>query len=128
MKSFVLPVLAVLSIAGCADQAHKVDEVAPAAAAAQPVVVASPLLGQWNGPEGTYLLIAGNSGKYALTIRNLDGPRTFEGTGVGDTIVFTRDGKQHAVRASDGATTGMKWLAEKKRCVTIETGEGYCRD
>jgi hypothetical protein len=128
MKLLLLPVLGLLAAAGCADKAHKMDEAPPAVAAAQPVMVASPLLGQWNGPEGTYLLIAGNSGKYALTIRNLDGPRTFEGTGVGDTIVFTRDGKQQTVRASDGAATGMKWLADKKNCVTIDTGEGYCRD
>jgi hypothetical protein len=100
------------------------------APAAQPQAVqgATRLLGQWNGPEGSYIQIGGANGKYAITIRNLDGPRTFQGSGAGDTVSFARDGKQHTIRPSDGAATGMKWLADKKNCVTIEPGEGYCRD
>ncbi len=85
-------------------------------------------LGQWNGPEGTFLALAGSGGQYEVTIRNLDGPRTFAGTASGDRIEFQRDGVKESVRATNGAETGMKWLAEKKNCLTVRAGEGYCRD
>lgn len=111
---------------GCDESATQAG--ASDAAAPQTVYAANKLMGQWNGPEGTFLLLAGANGKYAITIKNLDGPRTFQGTGTGDTIEFERDGKVQTIRASDGAATGMKWLGDKKDCVVIEPGEGYCRD
>jgi hypothetical protein len=49
-------------------------------------------LGHWNGPEGTSLLLAGGKGKYEVTIRNLDGPATFQGRAVGGAIEFEREG------------------------------------
>jgi hypothetical protein len=124
---FVLTIIATLAtLAACSNQ-H------PAAIAddksAPPMVNATDkLVGQWNGPEGSYLLLAGVSGKYAITIRNLDGSRTFQGRGGNIAIHFSRDGKDQAIRATDGAGTGMKWLAEKKNCIVIVPGEGYCRD
>jgi hypothetical protein len=125
MKTFLVSFFLLLVVlAACADKTTNPD-----ASQTPPVVYgATKLLGQWNGPEGTYLLIAGTSGKYALTIKNLDGARTFQATGLGDAITFERDGKLHTVRATDGAATGMKWLSDKKNCVTVEVGEGYCRD
>ncbi|SHG47674.1 hypothetical protein [Massilia sp. CF038] len=119
-------VVGAAALAACSPKAAKVET--PVAVTPQAVQGAVKLLGQWNGPEGTYLQIAGADGKYAVTIKNLDGPRTFQGSGTGDTITFERDGKPHTIRPSDGAATGMKWLADKKNCVTIEAGEGYCRD
>ncbi|MES2318904.1 MAG: hypothetical protein V4631_15595 [Pseudomonadota bacterium] len=86
------------------------------------------LVGQWNGPEGTFLQLAGVSGKYAITIRNLDRARTFQARGSDDAILFERDGKEETIRRTDGAGTGMKWLREKKNCIVIQPGEGYCRD
>ena len=85
-------------------------------------------LGQWNGPEGTFLRLEADGGKYTVTIQNLDGPRTFEGVSSGNTIRFERDGIQESIHASNGAETGMKWLSEKSNCLTVRTGEGYCRD
>lgn len=85
------------------------------------------LVGQWNGPEGTYLKIAGVGGKYAITIRNLDGARTFDGQGAGDAIQFQRDDRPELIRTTDGAGTGMKWLRQKKDCIVVHPGEGYCR-
>lgn len=85
-------------------------------------------LGQWNGPEGTFLRIDGGKGRYTVTVQDLDGPRTFQGTGVGAEIHFDRDGQQQSIRATDGEATGMKWLREKSNCLTIRSGEGYCRD
>jgi hypothetical protein len=33
-----------------------------------------------------------------------------------------------ALHRTDGARTGMKWLADKRDCLTVAFGEGYCRD
>jgi hypothetical protein len=85
-------------------------------------------LGQWNGPEGTFLKLEGAKGEYQVTIQNLDGPRTFSGRAADDEIQFERDGVKEAIRATNGVETGMKWLAGKTDCLTIKAGEGYCRD
>ncbi len=85
-------------------------------------------LGQWNGPEGTFIRLEGGQGRYEITIQNLDGPRTFQGSAVGAQIEFERDGTQEIIRATSGAETGMKWLGDKLDCLTIRPGEGYCRD
>lgn len=85
-------------------------------------------LGRWIGPEGTYLLLEGGDGRYDVTIANLDGPRVFPGTAAGGRIAFERDGIAETIHATNGADTGMKWLADKTNCLTVRTGEGYCRD
>ncbi len=100
-----------------------------AAACTEPAApAADQWLGKWTGPEGTFLELAGGDGKYQVTIQNLDGPRTFPGKAAGDQLEFKRDGVRESVRASNGAETGMKWLGEKKDCLTVKAGEGYCRD
>ena len=105
----VLPLL----LAGCSDRAE---------------VATDKWLGQWNGPEGTFLRLTGGQGKYEITIQNLDGPRSFKGSAVGDQIQFERDGVKEFIRATNGAETGMKWLSDKSDCLTVRSGEGYCRD
>jgi hypothetical protein len=85
-------------------------------------------LGRWNGPEATFLLLESGNGDYRVTVQNLDGPRVFTGVAVGEQIRFERDGATEFIRATDGAATGMKWLADKRNCLTIRLGEGYCRD
>ncbi len=115
-----------LLVAGCGKRAQ-----APGPALTNPANVvdaSAPLLGRWKGPEGTFLLLEGEGGKYVVTIQNLDGPRTFDGKGAGNAITFVRDGKNMAIRPTNGAGTGMKWLAGRKDCVVIDTGEGFCRD
>jgi hypothetical protein len=85
-------------------------------------------LGQWDGPEGTFLRLSdGDDGRYEVTVRNLDGPRTFAGTAAGDGITFERDGVVERLGATDGPGTGMKWLAEKSECLVVRAGEGWCR-
>jgi hypothetical protein len=84
-------------------------------------------LGRWTGPEGTYLDIGGGGGRYELTIADLDGPRRFEGAAEGASIVFERAGVRETLRSTDGAGTGMKWLAEKLNCLVVAAGEGFCR-
>lgn len=85
-------------------------------------------LGQWNGPEGTFLRLAGGQGTYDITIQNLDGPRNFKGITAGRQIEFERDGRKESIQATGGAGTGMKWLVDKSNCLRVRLGEGYCRD
>lgn len=85
-------------------------------------------LGQWNGPEGTFLRLDKESVTYKVTIQNLDGPRSFAGTPANGTVQFERDGVQESIHAGNGADTGMKWLSDKSNCLVVRSGEGYCRD
>lgn len=123
-----------LSLVACGDRdtadtpATASPEPAPAPAAPPPAPGTDQWIGQWNGPEGSFVRITGSSGHYDVTVQNLDGPRTFVGRTVGNTIEFERDGKREALRASNGDQTGMKWLAGKKDCLMVRAGEGYCRD
>jgi len=85
-------------------------------------------MGKWNGPEGTYLDLSRRDKAYAVVIANLDGPMTFDGNAGKDGITFEREGKIETLRPGTGANTGMKWLADKKDCLVITPGEGFCRD
>lgn len=109
---------------GTAAPAQAPAATAPASADATP----DQWLGKWTGPEGTSLDLAGDGDHYSVAIQSLDGPATYEGTGRGDRIEFQRSGRTETIRATSGQETGMKWLAEKADCLTINTGEGFCRD
>ena len=85
-------------------------------------------IGKWNGPEGTFFKIAGSAGKYELIIQDLDGPKSYSGVSVDNAIQFQRNGILEKIRATSGEETGMKWLNEKRNCLTINRGEGFCRD
>ncbi len=118
-------------LAGCGERVpdpaeHIAANAASAEALATPVT--DEWLGQWTGPEGTFLKLAGGQGVYEVTIQNLDGPSTYTGKAVGDHVEFERQGAKESIRASNGQATGMKWLADKKNCLTIKAGEGYCKD
>ncbi|RYE51983.1 MAG: hypothetical protein EOP48_17405 [Sphingobacteriales bacterium] len=84
-------------------------------------------LGQWNGPEGTFLKISGGNGQYEIIIQNLDGSQTYSGKNLDNKIQFERNGIQEIIRATNGVDTGMKWLSDKTNCLTIKTGEGFCK-
>ena len=113
----------IVVLAGCGKKES------PAPVAKPPAVSAlDAWQGTWNGPEGTYLKLTAKPGsRYEIVIADLDGPRSFEGVGSGDEIHFTRDGQQERIQATDGAGTGMKWLADKSECLMVKPGEGYCR-
>jgi hypothetical protein len=85
-------------------------------------------LGKWIGPEGTYLLLSRNGDKYVVKIQSLDGPASYQGVAHGDGIQFERQGTTESIHAGSGEQTGMKWLLEKKNCLIVKTGEGFCRD
>ncbi len=123
-----LVILAVAIVAGCSPPAADAPAPAPAPAAPAPAPpLADQWLGQWTGPEGTFLKLAGGRGTYEITIQNLDGPRTFTGAATEQGIRFVRDGVREEIRATDGVATGMKWLKDKTNCLTVKAGEGYCR-
>lgn len=100
----------------------------PAASAAPGAPAASGWVGKWIGPEGTFLELSETNGAYKVTIQSLDGPATFDAVAVEDRVEFQRNGTMETIRATSGAETGMKWLLDKKDCLTIKTGEGFCRD
>lgn len=87
-------------------------------------------IGKWVGVEGLALDIGPGAapGRYRLNVSLLDGANDYEGTADGDVIRFTRDGAGETIRKASGAETGLKWLADKKDCLMIQAGEGFCRD
>lgn len=92
-------------------------------------------LGDWRGPEGLHLSVdkdaAKGPGHYILVMRYGQDDKDsgiFNGQASGDVINFSRGGRALTLRATDGQATGMKWLAGKQHCLTVEPGEGYCQD
>jgi hypothetical protein len=136
LKAPVLGLNLALLLAACqpapppaAGEAPRTDTMAPSDMAdLGGSAVPDAWIGAWTGPEGTSLKLSKANAGYRLVITNLDGPRDFHGLGVDGSIQFERDGVTESLRASDGKATGMKWLAEKRDCLTVKPGEGYCRD
>lgn len=123
-------------IVGCKGRNHPAEETS-SASGSLPASTSAPAasndatdnwLGKWIGPEGTYLVLAKNGGKYVVQINSLDGPANYEGTPNGERIEFQRNGKMESIHAGNGHDTGMKWLLDKKNCLIIQSGEGFCRD
>lgn len=85
--------------------------------------------GRWIGVEGTYLVVTPTGpGTVSLEMQyDLDNKGTYPATVTPEGLRFTRDGEQMLLRPSDGDATGLKWLAGKKDCLTVKSGEGYCR-
>ena len=90
--------------------------------------VADNWTGTWRGPEGSYLRLEKQEVGYRLVIANLDGPREFHAIAVDGILQFERDGATETLHAGDGQATGMKWLADRRDCLVVRPGEGYCRD
>jgi hypothetical protein len=89
---------------------------------------ADPWLGTWFGPEGTFVDITRHGERYTLMVQSLDGPASYQAVLDDDVLSFERDGKPLTLRRTDGKGTGMKWLAERKDCLVVVPGEGFCRD
>lgn len=118
----------ILLLPACSEKKDPIDTTTSSNSVAAPMISTDKWLGKWNGPEGTFIEITGGYGNYSITIQNLDGPQKFRGNNQGDHIVFERNGIQEKLSASNGADTGMKWLAEKSTCLKLRPGEGWCRD
>ncbi|MFZ3483844.1 hypothetical protein [Sphingomonas sp. 3-13AW] len=96
-------------------------------------VVTDGWIGRWRGVEGLNLVIsadpAAGPGHYTLEMQySLDDKGSFPGVADGEVIRFTRPDGPQILTATDGEATGLKWLADKKDCLTVKPGEGYCRD
>ena len=142
MKFVLFASVAALSLAGCsqADEAPVAPE-ATTAAAPEAVVPESVdgsaaavnhdgWVGRWIGVEGMFVDIQpAGDGTFTLEMQSdLDTKGTYTGTSTAEGISFERGGETLVLRQSDGAATGLKWLDGKKDCLTVATGEGYCRD
>ena len=102
----------------------------PAPAPTPAVAAKDALIGRWIGVEGMFLDVATTAtpGRYVLTMQwDLDHRGRFDGVARGGAIAFVRDGLAEMLRPTDGAATGLKYLAGKRRCLTVKPGEGYCR-
>lgn len=136
--SWTIALLMTVVIAGCEDRNQPAGSSSSTATSSPPPksTVGTPAtnnvpdqwLGKWIGPEGTYLVLSKNADKYVVEIHSLDGPATYEGTATGHRIEFQRSGKAESIHAGSGQETAMKWLLDKKNCLIIRTGEGFCRD
>ncbi len=101
----------------------------PVASASDTPVDTARYLGRWTGVEGMFLVVAPSPEGVTLDMQyDLDHRATFAGTVGADGIAFTRGGMAETLRPGDGAATGLKWLADKRDCLVVKTGEGYCRD
>ncbi len=140
---WMITVLMTVVIAGCEDRNQRAESsssatgnplpnstATPQSAATPPTAtnVTDQWLGKWIGPEGTYLVLSKKDDKYLVEIHSLDGPATYDGTSDGDRIEFQRNGKTESIHVGNGHETGMKWLLDKKNCLIIRMGEGFCRD
>lgn len=125
-RAFIFPSILLL-LTACNDKtAPSTSNTVSSAAAAS--IATDAWVGKWNGPEGTFLEIAGSNGNYTITIQDLDGHKQFQGKNNGSEISFERNGTMEAIQSSNGTDTGMKWLAEKSDCLRVRLGEGWCRD
>ena len=134
---WTITLLMTVVIAGCEDRNHPAGPSSGPTATQSPNPTATPpvannvtdqWIGKWIGPEGTYLVLAKNGPRYVVVIHSLDGPATYEGTSAGDRIEFQRNGKTESMHLGSGHETGMKWLLDKRNCLIIRTGEGFCRE
>ena len=87
-------------------------------------------LGRWIGVEGMVLNVTDPAqGEVKLAMQyDLDHKGDYTGTVTPEGIRFERNGETLLLRPSDGDATGLKWLAGKRDCLTVKSGEGYCRD
>ncbi|MET0269892.1 MAG: hypothetical protein ABW173_05640 [Sphingomonas sp.] len=134
--------MSLLAIAGCdaappardaaAVAAPARDPASPQAAPAKPIdhAVTDGWIGRWVGVEGLVLAIARGDlpATYRLHIILMDGAEDHVGVAQGETIRFERDGEPQVIRHVTGDRTGLKWLADKRDCLVIRPGEGFCRD
>ena len=105
---------------------------APDANATTPVAAQTEAdyLGRWTGVEGMFLTVSSRAqGGVQLAMQwDLDNRGTFEGSVTAEGLRFMRNGVAETAVPSDGDATGLKYLAGKRDCLTVKSGEGYCRD
>lgn len=89
--------------------------------------------GLWIGVEGLFVFITlAGPGAYELemmgeTDEEKDNIRV-SGRDAEGGIAFERDGETLLLRSATGEETGLKWLADMKKCLMVQEYEGFCRD
>ncbi len=131
-----LLILSMFALLGASNE-QAMAATAPVSAKATSAPEAPPTdswVGKWVAVEGLYLTIrkddAIGPGRYVLTMRyglDEEDSGTFKGVATEEGISFVRPDGPKILRAGDGKSTGMKWLADKKNCLVVNRGEGYCR-
>lgn len=135
----LIAALASVSLLGACKQAEQTpaaETTAPAETMAMPAETAPATIdvtawaGKWTGPEGMYATItAGADGKVSIEMQSdLDTKGTYQGTATSDGINFKRGEETLLLKKATGDETGLKWLAGKKDCLVVKSGEGYCKD
>lgn len=120
--------LLALAAAGC----DRAPAPAPTTVATQPQAAPTaidPLVGRWIGVEGMFLDVAPRTGG-GVTMEmqwDLDHRGTFEGSVTAEGLRFMRNGVAEVAVPGNGDQAGLKWLAGKKDCLIVKSGEGYCR-
>jgi len=137
MKKILFALSALALLSACDKAPKEAPKPAPASVQATLVPETPPTdewVGKWIGVEGLNLNIAKDDsigrGHYILTMQyglDADASGTFKGQATDEGIAFTRPDGPQVLRAGDGAATGLKWLADKKDCLIVAAGEGYCR-
>ncbi len=88
--------------------------------------------GKWIGVEGMYAtIIPAEPGTYKLEMQSgtdAGTKGTYDGSDSEHGIKFKRGTEELSLRRGSGDETGLKYLAGKKECLIVKTGEGYCRD
>lgn len=109
------------------EPAPAANEIVPAPAAT--AKLAADYLGRWRGVEGMFLNVTKGQGDGVMLEMqwDLDHKGSFPATVTPEGLRFTRNGTEEVARPSDGDATGLKWLAGKQDCLTVKSGEGYCR-
>lgn len=123
--------IAALAAACSPRQPQTANVVAPPAASPSPAPSTPDYRGRWTGVEGMFLDVTsgGAPGRYRLTMQyDLDHRGTFAAQQNGAALMFERNGRPLVLRPTDGAATGLRYLAGKRDCLTVAPGEGYCRD
>ena len=96
VRSLTALLTCTLLLAACTDRSPRSDWLDPVNSGDTSATPATDeWLGQWNGPEGTFLRLEGGKGKYEITIQNLDGPRTYQGAAAGPQIEFSGTAKRN---------------------------------
>lgn len=131
-----------------AEQTPVTETTAPAETTAVPAettpttIDVSAWAGRWTGPEGMFVNITpagtsknitastdGKDGKVSLEMQSdLDTKGIYEGMATAEGISFKRGEETLVLKQATGDETGLKYLAGKKDCLMVKSGEGYCRD
>lgn len=103
---------------------------APDPAPADTARLEADYLGRWTGVEGMYLVVASKpGGGVTLDMQwDLDHRGVFDGSVTAEGLRFVRNGVAETAVHTDGAATGLKHLAGRQDCLTVNPGEGYCRE